>query len=708
MKTSSLMHLGALFFTFLFFCTTSLAQSFSIYPSGKITLCHGDSIKLEASSGFASYQWNTKSTSRIITVKYGGSYICKAKDKSGKSYSDTVKVNVVKSIEPKLWFNPSNKQVCKGDSLVIEIANKFKSIRWSNKATGNRIVLKPTTSGKITVVTTDSNGCTKETKIEYTVKTCSSSGCKGLIGAWPKKVICGDRDSVILEAKSGYKSYLWDNGSTKRIRVVKYAGTYILKVKDLNGNYCYDTMVIEKSKSKLSISTYPSNTTICKGDSIALKASEGFKTYEWNTGAKTRITWVKPTQTKGYLVEAVDSFGCSYKEDVRITVKSCDDCDGLLEVGKKKVLCGDKDSIILEAKSGFKTYKWNTGSKDRILKVRKKGWYKVTATTQWGKVCKDSVYIGQGGKTLKVYSNPSPAIVCPGDKVVLEATSGFALYWWNTGHRYNRVELYPTKTKVLVVEAKDSAGCEARAEFKVIVRDTCKKKCPEIIDPWPKKVLCGKGDSIILEAKSGYKNYKWNTSQTGRILTVKSSGWYWLDFTDASGNKCRDSIYIGKGSAKSLKIDLYPKGPYCVGDSVLAIATFGFKKYWWSKGINGYPANAFIVTKTEKLVVEAEDSFGCEARGEIKLEVDTCTSSVHDLIQNSTRLVPNPAANTVRILSAYQLDKIELCDIGGRLIQKLEPTSTSVSLKINDLTPGVYLIRAYRSGAIATLRLLKE
>ncbi len=708
MHSTNTKRLGVLILFFFISFTATLAQGFSISPAGKITLCHGDSIKLEASSGFTAYQWNTKSTSRIITVKSAGKYICTAKDKAGKVHSDSVKVTVVYAIQPKLHFNPSNKQICRGDSFVIEIANKFKSIRWSNKSTGNRIVLRPTTSGKITVITVDSNGCTKETKIQYTVKPCgSSSGCTNLIGAWPDSLLCGTGDSVVLEAKSGYTSYLWKDGPTTRIRTIKSPGTYILKVKDSNGNYCYDTIVIHGSKSRLYITTKPNTKEICKGDSIVLKASEGFKSYAWTSGAKTREITVKPTQTTGYLVEAVDSQGCVYKEDIKITVKNCDDCDGLLELGKKKVLCGDHDSILLEAKSGFKTYVWNTGSKDRIIKVKKKGWYVVTATTQHGKVCKDSVYIGKGGKALKIYSNPNPAVVCPGDKVILEATGGFKSYWWNTGHRYDRVILYPTQTKHVVLEAVDSAGCESRVEFKIIVKDTC-KKCPHIIEYGRKNVLCGKGDSIILEAKNGYKDYKWNTGNTGRLLTVKYSGWYWLDFKDANGNKCRDSIYIGKGSAKSLSIDLYPKGPYCKGDSVVAIATTGFKSYWWSKGIQGYPATAFVVTKAEKLVVEAIDSHGCSARAEIKIVLDTCTSSISELLKRSTRLVPNPAESYVTVVSGYTFDRVTLVGIDGKVLQEFNIKNSTFNLDLTELIPGLYFVQLQKGSTQVVLKLVKQ
>ena len=532
--------------------------------------------------------------------------------------------------------------------------------------------------------------------------------CGNLLGAWPDALICNEKDSVIIEAKSGFKTYKWNDGDTKRLKVVKKAGTYTIKATDTSGHICYDTIVVKKSTKKLTITYLPSPLSICTGDTATLKASEGFKSYHWSNRSNDRIIRVTPTQTTGYLVTAVDSLGCEHKEDIKVTVKNCsDDCDNLLELGNKKALCSEHDSMWLEAKSGFKTYKWNTGSSDRLLKVKKKGWYVVTSTTQWGKVCKDSVYIGLGGKKLTVHTVPNPPVVCPGDKVVLEATSGFKSYWWNTGARYSRYVYTAWHTKTLVLEAVDSLGCESRKEIKITVKDTC-KKCPEIIETGKKKTLCGRNDSLVMEAKNGYKNYKWSTGKTGRIEWARSGGWYWLDFDDSSGNKCRDSIYIHQGSAKKLSITLYPTGPYCIGDSVLAVATLGFKTYAWNKAGSRFPATAFIVTKKEKLVVEATDSNGCEARAEVDILLDTCNSSVRDLMLISTTLIPNPASDQVTVKSGQHITSIDLLDIHGKIVRNEHVMSSKATLQLGDIKPGMYWVRVWSDDAFVYLRLVKE
>jgi len=706
MQTSVLRKLSLLVAVVLLTLTQGLAQSFKISPNGTVNLCSGESLTIEATSGFAKYSWNTRETTRTIKVSSTGTYYCTAADKTGKTYSDTVHVNVVKAFEPKLSITPSNRTVCLGDSLSIDVVNKFKSYEWSDRSTKPYLVLYPKSSGYVTLMVTDSNGCKSETKIQYSVKSCgSTSGCDSLISAWPDSTICGSNDSIVLEAKSGFTNYLWNDGDTKRVKTIRYSGTYTLKTKDKNGNYCYDTIVIKGGSGRLSITAKTKE--ICKGDSVQLIASEGFKKYAWNTGSKDRKIFVKPTSTTGYVVEAIDSFGCEYREDIKITVKSCDDCDDLLGASKK-VLCGEKDSVIIEGKSGFKTYKWSTGSNDRVIKVKKKGWYVLTATTQYGKECKDSIYIGQGGKALKAYSNPNPAVVCPGDKVVIEVTGGFKTYWWNTGHRYDRAELYLKETKTVVIEAVDSNGCSARVEVKITVKDTCdKNKCPKIIEYWPKKTLCGDKDSISLEAKSGYSNYVWSTRETGRAIWVKKKGWYYLDFKDSSGNTCRDSIYIGSGYSKSLKIEVTPGKPYCIGDTVYAIASKGFKTYGWSTKSKDRIIE-IVLKERIKLVVEAVDSNGCEARAELVIEPDSCNSSVDLISKVHLVIAPNPIQNTVNISAEYPISKIEIVSLEGKSIMVFENGQNTEVLDLRHLPNGMYVLRVVTPLGTVNKKIIKE
>lgn len=685
--------------------TFTSAQTFKISPNGSVTLCAGDTLTVEATSGFAKYQWNTRETTRIIKVTQTGRYVCAAYDKAGKFYSDTLDVKVLNPTKPQLTYNPKTQVVCAGDSLVIEIGNKFKSIKWSNGSTSSRLVLYPKTSDSMTLTTVDVNGCKLETKVYYAVKNCNTT-CPKLISAWPDSILCGANDSVILEAKSGYAKYLWHDGDQNRVKTVKKSGTYLLVVQDKSGNICYDTIRIVGGNSRLSITA--KHTEICKGDSVQLIASEGFKSYKWNTGSKDRKIWVKPTSSTGYVVTGVDSFGCEIKEDIKITVKDCDDCDNLLGASKH-VLCGEHDSLIIEGKSGFKTYHWNTGSNDRVIKVKKKGWYVLTAVTFAGKECKDSIYINQGGKALKAYSNPNPPVVCPGDKVVIEVTNGFKSYWWNTGHRGDRAELYLKETKEVVIEATDSFGCDARVVIKVTVKDTCNtSKCPKIIEAWPRKNLCSSHDSINLEAKSGYTAYQWSTGSKDRSIWVHKAGHYVLAFKDSSGNVCYDTVLITDGSAKKLSLEVHPGKPYCIGDTVYVKATEGFKTYAWNIRKTNDRVIELVLKERVKIVVEATDSFGCDARAELVIEPDTCNSGIIHITKANTEVYPNPFTDILQIGSDQLMRRISITNLEGKDLYSKDINAFKDAINLGFLNAGVYWIRIETMDEVIHLPILKN
>ena len=696
---------AALLFTLAFAANTS-AQKFAISPSGKINLCDGDTLTLSATAGFAKYQWSNRATTRTIKVTKGGTYACAAADKSGNVFGDTVYVNLLSPTKPQLSYNPSNRIVCAGDSLVIEVGNKFQSMIWSNGAKGNRVVIKPKASGKITLKTKDANGCSLETVIQYTVKNCSgSSSCPDIVSAYPDSILCGSRDSAILEAKSGYASYLWNDGDKNRIKTVKKAGTYILKTTDKNGNHCYDTVVIKGSSLTLKIEA--TSREICKGDSVKLIASAGFQSYKWSNGNTNRYFWDKPSKTTNYLVFAKDQYGCEYIEDMSVKVKTCDSCDDLIGASKM-ALCGDKDTVTLEGKSGYKTYKWSTGIKDRVVKVTSKGWYVLTTTDASGNTCTDSIYINKGGKTLKAYTNPNPPIVCPGDKVGIELTSGFKSYWWNTGNRGDYAYFYPTKTKEIVIEAVDSNGCESRTTVKIIVKDTCKKKCPEIIETWPRATICD-GDSVKLLASTGYKSYKWSTGSSDRYIYVKKEGWYWVDFKDGDGNECRDSIYIKSGSTKKLDITIVPGKPWCIGDTVAAYASSGFKTYGWNISTSFNRVAVLVLEKKKtKVVVEATDSNGCDARKEIYVEADSCNSSVDQISRPTFDLTPNPASDIISVTSQTPIQEVVIYSISGEKIKTEEINDLSDYVSVSELPDGIYTLEVWFDDYVARTKFIKQ
>jgi len=138
-------------------------------------------------------------------------------------------------------------------------------------------------------------------------------------------------DSIVLEVDTGFYSYIWSTGQIADTvnRIVTYPQgntTYVVDVSDINGCVTSDTICVEVWESPLlSISSLPSPAVICIGDTIVLEASSGFDYYYWNTSSidTGSVLFDNPSQNTWYVVEAIDTNGCSVLEDINVIVDSC-------------------------------------------------------------------------------------------------------------------------------------------------------------------------------------------------------------------------------------------------------------------------------------------------------------------------------------------------------------------------------------------------
>jgi hypothetical protein len=670
----------------------SQAQSkFTIKPRGKVLICKGDSIKVGAASGYTLYSWSTGQKGQYIMVSKAGQYV--GYGYIGRTrFSDTLNVSYYSSKSLNLFSIPKSKEICQGDSVVIEASKGFRTYSWTDSKKGPRVVYTPKNSINIVCEAVDSNGCKYKEDISITVKNCS--GCPKVLSGNPH--LCDSGDSVTLEAKSGYKNYRWLNGPSGRLYSVKKSGWYYIVFQN-DTVKCKDSVFVSQGRLKFEIWTKPSPPTICKGDSIKLSVPyKGFKSYWWSTGHRYNDFVFQPDTSIKVVVEAKDSNGCNYRATVFITVKdTCKKACDVIEAWPRKVICGDSDTLILEAKSGYKKYLWYDKGDGRKRSITKAGWYWVEVISQGGDTCRDSVYITKVKPVpLKLFSSPSPAVICPGQRVVLEASRGFKSYWWNTGHKnVNRVVLEGLKkTKGIVVEALDSNGCPARAVLYITVKDTCKKGC-DVIEAWPKKVICGDKDTVILEAKSGYKKYLWYDKNDGRLRSITKAGWYWVEVISQYGDTCRDSIYISKVNPRELKLFTKPSPPkVCKGKKLVIEASSGFVGYWWSTRDTGSRIEIYPTT-SGKVVIEAIDSNGCRVRKVLEYTVDTCTGSITQLRKAEMSIYPNPATDytLVKVENEYS-GIIHIVDYAGRVIYTEDVRGRLTQLNLSELKTGLYVV----------------
>ena len=206
------------------------------------------------------------------------------------------------------------------------------------------------------------------------------------------------------------------------------------------------------------------------------------------------------------------------------------------------------------------------------------------------------------------------------------------------------------------------------------------------------------GDTVILEATTGFDIYLWTTSGptigTTRIITTTIPGIYTVVATDSL---CADidSIEVILYQSPPLSIGSVPNPPMiCLGDSVVLEASSGFVSYSWNNGLTGDRIVDFPGQDTWYMV-EAVDSNGCVVLEDIWVYVDTCTSTnISNLSLKQIIIYPNPTNGKVNIILPKGEDfHFTLYDLQGRLVLQKENIAEKFVFDTKEISKGTYLIK---------------
>lgn len=506
--------------------------------------------------------------------------------------------------------------------------------------------------------------------------------------------ICPGDYSIRVEAAPGYSAYHWSNGHQGRFLTIKSAGKYICTAIDSNQHSYKDSIMVSVYPSKpLHIYSNPTPAIICKGALLTIEASAGFKTYYWSNGHTSDHLQLYPTVSQWLKLEVTDSNECSKIDSLHIVVKNCDTCKLEITALPAKSICQQGDTIVLEATKGYSSYRWNNGHTNREMIVTQPGKYVVEAIDSNGNHCKDSIEIASGSRQLHLSFHPHPAVVCPGDTVILEANTGFLYYDWNIDGSGHRVVYIASTSKRITLHAVDSNGCISEANVDVTVRDTC--PCRNIIEAHPKSNLCGMHDSLYLIARSGFSSYSWSTGSHDRTILVKSPGWYKVEVMDSNEHTCYDSIQVTRTQLPQLTVTTNPSpARICKGQKLVLEASQGFKNYYWSNQMTGarieiYPEHSF------QLVMEAVTESGCVVRKEIEIIVDSCNSLPDESGPYYINVYPNPVSNRVFTVSSgnMNISSLLLFDQAGKTVCHIENLQSSqIRVNLPAIPSGIYFL----------------
>jgi hypothetical protein len=431
-------------------------------------------------------------------------------------------------------------------------------------------------------------------------------------------------------------------------------------------------LVITSTAASATIFSNPSG-GVCHGDTVSLWATYN-ATYQWSTGETTQT--IKVTESGSYVVTVTNFLtGCQVSSNpVNVVVHPTP----IVNLGPDRESCNGHN-ILLNAGAGFSNYHWSDSSSLQYINISHSGIYSVSVTDTFGCIGKD---------TLKVLFHPNPIVslghdtsLC-GNSKLLSVAAGYSSYNWNNGLSFNPNLLVQTSGNYFITVV-DSNGCVGRDTILINIHPL------PVIDLGNDLSACG--NSIELNAGAGYSLYNWNNGLcTNKLLTVNTSGTYFVKVTDNFGCIGRDTIKVKVFSLPEIK--LVSDIQLSTIDSITLDAGPGHESYHWSTGANSqtiqifgkdYPLGPINITVT------VIDSNGCYNSGHVKL------SFIPNLGINEFAIFPVPFHDVVSIISSQNLSgsRPVFCDILGRYHYP-EFTITNSKMQVNrgNIANGSYLL----------------
>lgn len=205
----------------------------SITSNGPINICQGDSVILDASTGFASYSWSNGATTQAVTVFNTETFSVSVTGNNGCSGSSTIPVTVTVSANPPATISPTGiTSFCEGDSAFLTATSAgISTYFWTNGETTQNILVSD--SGSYSVIVTDTNGCSTTSAVAIII----------VNPLQPTPSIIQNIDTLSSSAASGNQWYLNGViiiGATSQYYVVTQDGSYTVTVTDTSFG-CYST-----------------------------------------------------------------------------------------------------------------------------------------------------------------------------------------------------------------------------------------------------------------------------------------------------------------------------------------------------------------------------------------------------------------------------------------------------------------------------------
>ena len=124
--------------------------------------------------------------------------------------------------------------------------------------------------------------------------------------------------------------------------------------------------------------------------------------------------------------------------------------------------------------------------------------------------------------------------------------------------------------------------------------------------------------------------------------------------------------------------------------------------------VNNYTIQGLMSGTTYRIQVQA--NCGSGNLSEWSDIITVTTTGIHDYLENSVLLFPNPAKEVVNVQCTEQFydAQVEVLDVYGKLLQTLKISSENTQINVSGLANGMYFVRVTTEQGVVTKRFVKK
>jgi gliding motility-associated-like protein len=547
----------------------------------------GGNVTLYLNNSFAEYLWSNGTVNPTFSAQKSGNYSLTVTDANGCKATDQFFIAPQKVV-PTITGSTS---FCPGQSTLLNAtAPNATTYLWSNGAISAAATIN--TTGKIYVTVTDNLGCKGVTSTDVTS---SSSLSPSIVG---KNKICEGAETT-FDVGNGFSSILWSDGTTKNSIKVTKSGTYTVSVSD---GFCNGTasVTLDVVKNDLKIA-FIGDTLICPNTTTSLEIDKNFATYNWNNnGGNFKIENIPAGK---YSVSVTDNVGCKSEKTIEIKTSAAP----TPKILGNATYCPGGFTILKSEK--YKTYLWNTTSKDSFITVKKVGQYDLTVSDSEGCVGTTFVNVIQTNGLLPPINGKTT--LCKGEKLTI-GTDDYATYLWSDGT--NNKDILIEKAGIYKVSVSDVSGCKGENTITILEKIIPK---PEIIGD---TLFCeGMNKSLTINGLYKYDTYQWSDGTKQQTLNNLKSGTYIL--TVSEGACIEKDTFNVKIVKNNLTAKINGDSVICQGEkTILSNLDKNIVTYTWKNGVQTITNQDSLTSKGNTTwALTVTDKYGCTASSSLKI-----------------------------------------------------------------------------------------